>query len=74
MTDEFHAETPLPAPDAPAETVRMRKGRGLWADAFRELIHKRSAVIGLTMLGVLVIVAIFAPLLAPYDPNDVLIG
>lgn len=66
---------PDPAlPDARAETVRMRKGRGLWADAFRELIHKRSAVIGLVMLGVLVFIAIFAPLLAPYDPNDVLIG
>jgi peptide/nickel transport system permease protein len=49
-------------------------GRGLWGDAFRELVHKRSARVGLVMLALLLTVAIFAPLIAPYDPNDVLLG
>jgi peptide/nickel transport system permease protein len=45
---------------------------GLWRDAFRELRRKKSAVVGAAMLAVLFFVAIFAPLLAPYDPDDVL--
>jgi len=50
------------------------KSRGLWSDAFRHLLHKRSAVVGLVLLGLLVFVAVFAPLLAPYESSQVLIG
>jgi peptide/nickel transport system permease protein len=45
---------------------------GLWRNALRELFRQRSAVVGASMLVLLLIVAIFAPLIAPYDPNDVL--
>lgn len=45
---------------------------GLWRNAWRELFRQKSAVVGASMLGFLLFVAIFAPLLAPYDPNDVL--
>jgi len=40
----------------------------------RRIFRQRSAVIGGAILLFLVFVAIFAPLLAPYDPNFVLIG
>ena len=40
----------------------------------RRLFRQRSAVVGLSMLMVLVFIAIFAPVLAPYDPTEVLIG
>jgi peptide/nickel transport system permease protein len=50
------------------------RSRGLWRDAFRETLHKRSAQVGFVMLGLLVIMAVFAPLIAPYDPNEVLLG
>ncbi|MBC8508942.1 MAG: ABC transporter permease [Anaerolineales bacterium] len=40
----------------------------------RRIIRQRSAVIGGTILGLLILVAIFAPVLAPYDPEEVLIG
>jgi len=40
---------------------------GLWRDAFRELRRKKSAVVGAVMLGILVLVAVFAPILAPYE-------
>jgi len=66
-------ELPLAVP--PGEVAEpARRSRGLWGDAFRELLRKRSAVIGLVMLAVLVLVAVFAPLVAPYDPNEVLLG
>jgi peptide/nickel transport system permease protein len=51
-----------------------RRSRGLWGDAFRELLRKRSAVVGLVLLALLVLTAVFAPLIAPYDPNEVLLG
>ena len=36
--------------------------------------HTRSAIIGAVILLVLVLMAIFAPVIAPYPPNDPLIG
>src|SRR3954451_7808378 len=42
----------------------------LWRDAFGTLLRNRSAQIGLVKLGLLVLVAIFAPVIAPYDPID----
>jgi ABC-type dipeptide/oligopeptide/nickel transport system permease subunit len=41
-------------------------------EAFRRLMHHRSAQVGMVMLSLLVILAIFAPLIAPYDPVKVL--
>ena len=40
----------------------------------RRIFRQRSAVIGGTILGILILIAIFAPLIAPYDPEEVLIG
>lgn len=45
---------------------------GLWRDAFKELRRKKSAVAGAFMLVILLTIAIFAPLIAPYGPNEVL--
>lgn len=44
----------------------------LWLDALSHLLEKRSAVMGLVMLGALVFVAIFAPVLATHDPTKIL--
>jgi peptide/nickel transport system permease protein len=42
------------------------------ADALYRLLRHRSAQAGLIILSILVFVAIFAPLLAPYDPTQLL--
>jgi ABC-type dipeptide/oligopeptide/nickel transport system permease subunit len=47
---------------------------GLWHTAWRRLFQRRSAMVGLGILGVLVVVAITADWIAPYDPYQVLIG
>lgn len=60
--------------DTVDSAAAMPPSRGLWRNAFRQLLRKRSAVVGLVMLGVLVFTALFAPLLAPFDPNEVLLG
>ncbi len=57
------------------ETRTSERPGNLWLDALQHLLEKRSAVVGLTLLGFLALVAILAPVLAPYDPtvplNDV---
>jgi ABC-type dipeptide/oligopeptide/nickel transport system permease subunit len=40
----------------------------LWLDALHHLLEKRSAVVGLIMLGALTIIAVLAPVLATNDP------
>jgi peptide/nickel transport system permease protein len=44
------------------------KTASLRRDTVRNILRQRSAVIGLIILGTFVIVAIFAPLIAPFDP------
>ncbi len=47
---------------------------GLWRGAWRRLLRRKTGVFGLSIIGVLLVVAIFAPVIAPYDPTNVLIG
>ena len=46
----------------------------LWGTTLRRLLRRRSAIAGIVILGSLVVVAILAPVIAPYDPVEVLIG
>ncbi len=38
-------------------------------EALRRLLRHRSAQVGMVLLGLLILTAIFAPLIAPYDPT-----
>jgi oligopeptide transport system permease protein len=42
--------------------------RSLWGDALSRLSRNRGAVVGLALIGLAAFVAVFAPVLAPYDP------
>ncbi len=57
-----------------AETMRTEKPVTLWRTARRRLFKRKSAVLGMVILGLLVLIAVFANWLAPYDPYQVLIG
>jgi len=50
------------------------RSNSLWRLTQRRIFRQKSAVIGMTLLGLLIFIAIFAPLLAPYGPYEVLIG
>ncbi|RMG96485.1 MAG: ABC transporter permease [Chloroflexi bacterium] len=50
------------------------RSNSLWRMTLRRLFRQRSAIVGMTILGILVLVAVFAPVIAPYDPTQVLIG
>ncbi len=62
--------TTLNAPIA----AKAKEPSSLYQDAFRHLIQKKSAVLGMAMLLILALVAISAPLIAPFDPEEQLIG
>jgi peptide/nickel transport system permease protein len=50
------------------------RANSLWRLTLRRIFRQRNAVIGMIILGSLLLIAIFAPLIAPYEPNQVLIG
>ena len=50
------------------------KSVSLWQVAWRRLFRRRSAVLGMVILGVLIGIALTAQWIAPYDPLQVLIG
>jgi peptide/nickel transport system permease protein len=64
----------MTTPDAESSQILSRAPRSPTQDAIRSLFRTKSAILGLAVLGMLVLVAILAPLIAPYDPNQVLIG
>ncbi len=71
-------EIPEPDPAAPeAEGGSPRildKPTGLWRTAWRRLLRRKGGVIGLVIIGTMLFIAIFAPLIAPYDPTKDFIG
>jgi len=50
------------------------RSNSLWRLTLRRILRQRNAMIGLIIIGILMLVAIFAPLIAPFDPEEVLIG
>jgi peptide/nickel transport system permease protein len=54
--------------EAVAEAQQSAAG-GLWRDAWSRLRRNRPALVGFGLVGVFVFVAIFAPLISPYDPR-----
>lgn len=55
-------------PVAPAGRVEPAAS-SLRRDTIRNILRQRTAVVGLTILSFLMIVAVFAPIIAPYEPN-----
>ncbi|MCB0155461.1 MAG: ABC transporter permease [Anaerolineae bacterium] len=59
---------------APPALAKEKKPSSLTQDALRHLLQKKSAVIGLLILLFLTLLAVFAPVIAPFDPEQQLIG
>lgn len=56
--------------DSPTQYVSS----SLWREALRNLFRNRSAVLGMIIIGSLIVIALIAPLIAPYDPILSMIG
>jgi ABC-type dipeptide/oligopeptide/nickel transport system permease subunit len=57
-----------------ADKQKDYRSNSLFWVTLRSIIRQRSAIIGGTILIILVLVAIFAPFIATHDPEEVLIG
>jgi peptide/nickel transport system permease protein len=65
----------LPLDDAlESADIGDYKSNSLWRLTLRRLFKQRSAIFGGVILLVLILTAIFADFIAPYDPTDSLIG
>lgn len=54
--------------------IKDYRSNSLWRLTLRRIFKQKSAIIGLVLLGFLILIAIFAPIMTPYDPDQVLIG
>ena len=55
-------------------SVPPRNSRGLWRDAWRRLLRNKLAVAGMIFIAFMVVVAILADVISPYDPNQLFPG
>ena len=55
---------------AEAAEVQLEAPTGLWRDAFHRLVRNPGAIAGFVIVFLLVIAAIFAPLIATHDPVE----
>ena len=56
------------------EELLLQKPVSVWKRTIKRLLSKRSGKIGLLLICFIFILAIAAPVIAPYDPQEVLIG
>ncbi len=65
-------QTAEPAPGRAAARLMLQRQskapNSLWMDAWRRLMRDKLAIAGMLIIALFVIAAVFAPLLAPYDP------
>jgi peptide/nickel transport system permease protein len=50
--------------------IQLEQPQGLWSEAWHRLRRNPGAIVGFVLVGTFVLVAIFAPWLAPYGPRE----
>jgi ABC-type dipeptide/oligopeptide/nickel transport system permease subunit len=73
MTNEPVSVTVEGLGELAANRAKSRRA-GPLRDALGSLLRQRSAIVGLSILGILLFAAIFADVIAPYPPDEVLLG
>jgi peptide/nickel transport system permease protein len=53
-----------------AREIQLEAPQGLWSEAWHRLRRNRGAIVGFVLVGTFVLVALFAPWLAPYGPRE----
>jgi peptide/nickel transport system permease protein len=72
MSEYSGSQVGLACDEVPATgPVRPAKARSPWSIAWAQLRRNKGAMAGLVVFGIIVIVSVLAPLLAPYDPIQI---
>jgi peptide/nickel transport system permease protein len=50
--------------------IQIEGPSGLWGEAWYRLIRNPGALVGFALVALFVLTAVFAPLIAPYDPRE----
>jgi peptide/nickel transport system permease protein len=50
--------------------IQLEAPSGLWSEAWRRLVRNPGALVGFGLVALFVLTAVFAPLIAPYDPRE----
>jgi peptide/nickel transport system permease protein len=50
--------------------LELERPSGLWSEAWRRLVRNPGAIVGFVLVALFVLTAVFAPLIAPYDPIE----
>jgi len=58
-----------PISEATPDEVTQAKPSSLLRDTLHNILRQRSAIVGMAIIGFLVVIAIVAPQIAPYDPD-----
>jgi peptide/nickel transport system permease protein len=53
-----------------SKEIELEAPSGLWSEAWRRLVRNPGAIVGFGLVALFVLTAIFAPLIAPYDPRE----
>jgi peptide/nickel transport system permease protein len=61
-------------PDDNIANIQDYKSNSLWRLTLRRIFRQRSAIVGLSILIVLIFLALFAPVIAPHNPFEDFIG
>lgn len=59
------------APSDGLAVMEEVKGRSLWQDALTRLLRNKAAVVSMVVLGVIAVMAIFAPFLSPHPYDEI---
>ncbi len=54
--------------NGPQPQINDKESKGLWADALKRIVKSKISLLGLIIVAVFLLVALFAPVIAPYDP------
>lgn len=67
-------QTVAPAEDLLREAAARTERGSIWRDTLGNVLRQRNAIFGTAILAFLLLVAIFADLIATHDPDQILIG
>jgi len=73
MTTAESRSGPLPPEPGSADTMIAARPASLWRDTLRNILRQRSAQVGLAILVVFFFVALAAPVIAPFNPEAIVL-